>query len=332
MNAVVFRHAATDSSATAVLDVATPVPAATEVTIEVVAAGVNFLDVMARRGDPGYVPAWPFVPGVEVAGTVRDVGASVEGLAPGQLVVAFTGKGGLAEVAVADASLVAPVPGALDPLIAVAAPAAIATAVLLVTEAARVRPGESILVQSASGGVGQAVAAVARRSGAARVLGVVGSADRVPDALAAGYDAVFVRGAGLAEEVGHVDAILHTQGTQELDAALAMAAPGARIVLMGNASGAPLGPLPAAGRLFAGNVSIGGFSLSGLARTAPRRVGAAIRTALELLEDGTIELETDVHHGLAAAVGVHDRLARGGSSGKHVVVPQLLPGTAIPDS
>ena len=67
MHAVVFSHAATDSSATAVLDVATPVPAAGEVTIEVIAAGVNFLDVMARRGDPGYVPGWPFVPGVEVA-------------------------------------------------------------------------------------------------------------------------------------------------------------------------------------------------------------------------------------------------------------------------
>ena len=332
MNAVVFNHAAPDSSATAILDIATPVPAATEVTIDVVAAGVNFLDVMARRGDPGYVSQWPFVPGVEVAGTVRGVGASVDGLVEGQLVAAFTGQGGLAEVAAADASLVAPVPGSLDPVVAVAAPAAVATAVLLVTEAARVRPGETILVQSASGGVGQAVAAVARRHGAGRVLGVVGSAGRVPDALAAGYDAVFVRGPGLADEVGTVDAILHTQGTQELDAALAMAAPGARIVLMGNASGAPLGPLPAAGRLYAGNVSIGGFSISGLARTAPQRVGAAIRLALELLADGTIELETDVHRGLAAAAAVHDRLARGGSSGKHVVLPQLLPGTAIPDS
>lgn len=334
MKAVVFSHAAPDSSATAILDVATPVPAAGEVTIDVVASGINFLDIMARRGDAGYVSQWPFVPGLEVAGSVRGVGAAVQGLVPGQFVAAFTGSGGLAEVAVTDAALVAPVPGALDPVVAVAAPAAIATAVLLVTEAARVRPGESVLVQSASSGVGQAVAAVARRYGASRVLGVVGSAERVPDALAAGYDAAFVRGPGLAEEVGRVDAILHTQGTQELDAALAMAAPGARIVLMGNASGTPLGPLPAAGRLFAGNVSIGGFSLSGLARTAPQRVGAAIRTALELLEDGTIALETDVHRGLACAATVHDRLARGGSTGKHVVVSerQLLPGTAIPDS
>jgi NADPH2:quinone reductase len=325
MKAVVFSHAATDSSATAILDVATPVPAATEVTIDVIAAGVNFLDIMARRGDPGYVPAWPFVPGLEVAGSIRGVGASVEGLVPGQLVAAFTGSGGLAEVAVAEAALVAAVPGSLDLADASAAPAAIATAVLLVTEAARVRPGESILVQSASGGVGQAVAAVARRSGAERVLGVVGSAERVPDALAAGYDAAFVRDADLVEAVmedGGVDAILHTQGTQELDGALAMAAPGARIVLMGNASAAPLGPLPAAGRLFAGNVSIGGFSLSSLARTAPQRVGAAIRLALELLDDGTIELEANIHHGLAAAITVHDRLAGGGSTGKHVVMSE----------
>jgi hypothetical protein len=53
---------------------------------------------------------------------------------------------------------------------------------------------------------------------------------------------------------------------------------------------------------------------------APRRVGPAIRTALEWLSDGTIELEPTRHHGLAAAAGIHDRLADATGTNKHVVL------------
>jgi NADPH2:quinone reductase len=114
---------------------------------------------------------------------------------------------------------------------------------------------------------------------------------------------------------GGADAILDTQGTRQLESALALATPGARIVLAGGA----LGALPAAGRLFAGNLSIGGFSISRLSWTAPHRVGAAIREALALLDGGAIVLAVEVHQGLTAAAEVHDLLARG-ASGKHVVL------------
>jgi NADPH:quinone reductase-like Zn-dependent oxidoreductase len=56
-----------------------PRPAAGEVTIDVAYAGVNFMDVMARRGDAGYASSWPYRPGLEIAGTVREVGAEVTG-------------------------------------------------------------------------------------------------------------------------------------------------------------------------------------------------------------------------------------------------------------
>jgi len=329
VRALEFARVASDAQATAVADRPAPVAGPGQVAIAVAAAGVNFLDVMARRGDPGYVAAWPFVPGLEVAGTITGVGAGVDPGRVGERVAAFTGRGGLAEVATADAELVVRLPASLPFERAAVAPGAVATAVLLVDRAARVGAGDVVLVHSAAGGVGRSIAAVARARGAGRVLGVVGDARRREAALAGGYDEVFVRGPGLADAVREhlggagVDAILDTQGTRGLEQDLALAAPGARIVLFGNAGGGALDPLPPAGRLFAGNASIGGFSVSALAASDPAMVGAAIATALGLLADGTADLEPEVHDGLAAAAPLHDALAAGSGPAKAVVRPSV---------
>ena len=90
MRALVMSGPALGPERTALAEVPVPRPADGEVSIEVTHAGVNFLDVMARRGDPGYVPAWPYVAGLEVAGRVRETGPGVTGLVPGQAVAAFT--------------------------------------------------------------------------------------------------------------------------------------------------------------------------------------------------------------------------------------------------
>lgn len=110
MRALVMTGPSHGSDLTEIADMPVPEPGADEVSIDVSFAGVNFIDVMARRGDPGYVTAWPYVPGKEVAGTVRRVGPGVSGLVPGQRVAAFTPSGGLAEVAVASAALTMPLP------------------------------------------------------------------------------------------------------------------------------------------------------------------------------------------------------------------------------
>src|ERR1700749_2012187 len=94
MRGVIYDGPAPDTSSTRVGELDVPAPEPGEVTIRVTHAGVNFKDIMARRGDPGYVSAWPFVPGLEVAGVVHAVGAGVEELSTGQRVTAFTGDGG----------------------------------------------------------------------------------------------------------------------------------------------------------------------------------------------------------------------------------------------
>lgn len=99
--------ASTSSVATGV-DVPEPDPG--EVAIDVAYAGINFLDVMARRRDPGYATAWPHVPGLEVAGTICELGAGVTARRVGERIAALTPGGGFAEVAVVPADLAVEVP------------------------------------------------------------------------------------------------------------------------------------------------------------------------------------------------------------------------------
>lgn len=325
MRALVFDRPAPDAGATRVAELPVPEPGPGQVAVDVAYAGVNFIDVMARRGDPGYAPEWPFVPGLEIAGSVQALGPGVEHPAPGSRVAAFVGRGGLAEVALAPAALVAEVPDSVGLARAAAAGGALTTAALLLEHVARVRAGEVVLVHSAGGGVGQALAQLAPLAGAARIVGTVGRPERVGSARAAGYDAVLVRDDGVAESLREetggrgADVILDPQGTDLLELDLDLAAPGARIVLFGNAAGGTLGPLPPAGRLFAGNAAIVGFSLSRMASQLPERVAAALRDVLARLADRRLDVELHELDGLESAPQAHEELAAGRGSGKRVV-------------
>jgi NADPH2:quinone reductase len=323
MRALIMTGPSQGPELTRVDDLPDPRPAPGQVGIEVTHAGVNFLDVMARRGDAGYAPAWPYVPGIEVAGTVRELGDGVTGLTVGQRVAAFVRGGGLAGVAVAEASLTVALPDAVASPIAAAAPLMLSTALLLLTDAARFRPGDSVLMHSASGGVGAAVAQLVPVLGGGARIGVVGRADKVAGARGAGWDSVLVRGDDLATRArelapGGVDVILDPSGTRMLDVDLDVAAPGARIVLFGNAGGGRPQPLPALGRLIGGNVALTGFSITRLTETAPGRVASALGRVVALLADGELALPITEVASLEEVPAVHQLLAEGRGSGKYV--------------
>ena len=81
MQALAMIRPSQGTDQTEVRKVEDPQPGPGEVTIDVAYAGINFMDVMARRGDPGYAGAWPYTPGLEVSGTVREVGPGFTTLA-----------------------------------------------------------------------------------------------------------------------------------------------------------------------------------------------------------------------------------------------------------
>lgn len=325
MRALVMTEPSDGPDRTLVGEIDAPSPGPGQVAIDVAWAGVNFLDVMARRGDPGYAPSWPHTPGLEVAGVVREAGPGAD-LEPGTRVAALTVNGGLAQVAVVPAGLAVPVPDAVALLVAAAAPGALATAMLLLTEAGRFRAGESVLVHSASGGIGSAIAAFVPALGGGTLVGTVGNAAKVSAAKELGYDVAVPRDDDLVAAVrsavpGGVDVVLDPFGTVNLGTDLDVLAPGGRIVLFGNAGGDQPDGLPPLGRLIKGNASIGGFSISSLAATAPARVSEALRLVLDLLADGTVELPVTEVDSLDEVAGVHELLAGGRGRGKYVVKP-----------
>jgi len=330
VRSVRFDGPAPDAGTTHVVDVPLPRPGAGQVTIDVAHAGINFVDILIRRGDPAHGARFPVVPGTEASGTVREVGPGVVGLAPGDRVTAYTGLGALAEVVVADAALTAALPDGLGLDVAAAAPAALTSAVLLIDDVVRLRAGESLLVHSAAGGVGRAVAQLARARGARALIGTVGSPSRVDGARAAGYDPVLVRGTGGTEAGGTeavkqatggrgVDAVLDPLGVGGLADDLDVAAPGARVVVFGNAAGGAMDARVPAGRLMGGNLSITGFSLSALVASDPARVGEAIRRTLRLLADGVLSLPVTVVPGLDAVGAAQQAMAEGSGGVKQVV-------------
>ncbi|MEU8511224.1 zinc-binding dehydrogenase [Kitasatospora sp. NPDC048722] len=306
-------------------DVETAKPGPGQVAVDVAYAGLNFVDVMARRGDGGYTSEWPYLPGKEVAGTVRALGEGVTGLAVGDRVVAAPVGGGLAEVAVAEAALTVPVPDGVGLREAAAVPLGLATSVLLLTDAGRFTAGDTVLVHSAGGGIGSAVAQLVPLLGGGRLLGTVGRPEKAAAAVAAGYDAAFARDENLVEAVRQatdgqgVDLILDPLGTSALPTDLDLAAPGGRIVLFGNAGGGAVDALPPLGRLMAGNLTVTGFSHRGLAATAPAKLARAIRRAMGLLAEAHLPLPVTELADLTDVPAAHDAMEAGRATGKYVV-------------
>ncbi|MDY7226363.1 synaptic vesicle VAT-1 family membrane protein [Hyalangium rubrum] len=171
---------------------AVPVPKAGEVLVATEAIGVNYADCVIRMGlyasAKEYV-GWPITPGFEFAGTVAAVGEGVSDLAPGARVLGVTRFGGYSTHIAVPRHQLFPVPSQLDMAQAAGFPTVFLTAYYALFELAHPRPGASILVHSAAGGVGSALVQLGRIAGC-RVVGIVGSSHKVETARAMGADVV----------------------------------------------------------------------------------------------------------------------------------------------
>ena len=159
----------------ALREAAEPSPSPGEVLIAVAAAGVNFADIMARRGVYPDAPKPPCVVGYEVAGKVAAVGTGANQFAVGQNVVALTRFGGYSSHVVVPEGRVFALPAGLDAGHGAALPITYLTAYQLVIAMGRLAKGETVLVHSAGGGVGLSAIELARIVGA-EVIGVASAA------------------------------------------------------------------------------------------------------------------------------------------------------------
>jgi NADPH:quinone reductase-like Zn-dependent oxidoreductase len=313
-----------------------PEPGPGEILIRVGSASVNWSDTMRRRNDPYPFPTpLPFTPGGEVAGVVAALGAGVEGPPLGAHVLALAGPDGstgYAQFALADASRVVPIPPGVSEDVASTILVAGTTPLLMLSHAARLREGESVLVPAAAGGVGSYSIQLAKRLGAATVIGLASSEAKRARALDLGADHALNPGepdwpAKVRELTGGqgVDVALEATGGSLLEDVLSVLAPFGRCVVFGYASRQPatLSSATIERLLYrpALNQTLMGFNIGAFFGLRPEVAGPAIGQLLKLVADGAVKVPVARTLPLRQAALAHELLESREVIGKIVLKP-----------
>ncbi|WP_028800322.1 quinone oxidoreductase family protein [Streptomyces sp. 142MFCol3.1] len=290
-----------------------PRPAAGQITIDTSHAAVGLVDALFRRGDladrPGF-PQPPFVPGLEVAGTVRELGEGVTGFEVGEPVVTLSqmSLGGYASVTPAEAAMTVSLKECdVDPAQAVAVLPNAVTAYLALTRVAHLREGESVLVHGAAGGLAAAFPAVARSLGASHITGTVTSGARIADTTHLDYDEILISDDFVKALDGRkVDVVVDPVGGAVRTASLDVLAPLGRILLLGHAARTPDTPVTG-DELWSRSVGMLGFAVGPYLQTDPYAARPAAEHVIALLADGTLTQRVD-ELPLSEAAEAHRRL------------------------
>ncbi|WP_085706654.1 NADPH:quinone oxidoreductase family protein [Pseudomonas sp. B35(2017)] len=224
-------------------EVASPAPKKNEILLEVHAAGVNFPDTLIIEGKYQFKPPFPFSPGGEAAGVVREVGEKVNHLKVGDRVMALTGWGSFAEQVAVPGYNALPIPPSMDFRTAAAFSMTYGTSMHALTQRGNLQPGETLLVLGASGGVGLAAVEIGKALGA-RVIAAASSAEKLAVAKAAGADELInYSETSLKDEIKRLtdgqgaDVIYDPVGGDLFDQAIRAIAWNGRLLVVGFASG-----------------------------------------------------------------------------------------------
>jgi NADPH2:quinone reductase len=289
-------------------EVPDPEPGDGQVLVRVLAAGVNFLDVLVRQGRYPQAPPLPTIPGVEVAGEVG-----------GRRVMALPRQngGGYAELVAVDEELLVPLPDGASFEEGAAFLLTFLTAWIPLTRQVRLEPGATVLVNAASGGVGSAAVQVAKHLGA-RVVAAASTEEKRRVALdlgadeALGYD-------DCADDGVRADVVVDPVGGEAFARSLGVLNPLGTLVAIGYAGGwwEPLDPAPLVGR----NVGVIGFYLGRLMRLRPDIVREAIGEVVELWQSGAVRPLVGSTFPLECAADAHRLIEARRHVGKVVLVP-----------
>jgi NADPH:quinone reductase-like Zn-dependent oxidoreductase len=239
MTAIMLIRYGDAEQAFAVRELPAPEPPPGHVQIQVQAFGLNFADVLARRGLYADAPKPPFVPGYEVVGRIRRLGPGVTDHRVGERVVGFTRFGGYAEYVITPAAVVAGIGDSLDHCAAAALGTQYCTAYYAACEITNLFAKERVLIHAAAGGVGTALVQLARRRGC-EIFGTAGSEAKLAYLRKLGVDhAINYRTASFDQEVkrllqgARLDVVFDSLGGRTYRQSRALLGTGGRIVSFG---------------------------------------------------------------------------------------------------
>lgn len=302
-------------------DAERPAPGPRQVLIEVEAVGLNMIDTVFRAGTGPW--KWP-LPGAltgDVVGRVTALGPGTGSVAVGDRVATLSEQA-VADFVVADQAWLAPVPPTADPGEATVL-ASIAPLARGLLRAARVTGGETVLVQSAAGGVGHLAVQLARLLGAGRVIGTASTGGKRAFVRSSGADAVDSTDPQWPDRVrelapGGVDVVLDSVGGPVFDAGLELLAPLGRMVTYGAIGGSL--PTVRAESLFQLK-EVSGFSMLAFRAARPQLARTDMTEVAALVAAG--ELRPAVHRRLplTEAAEAHEILDGRANSGRVILIP-----------
>jgi len=260
--------------------------------VEVRAAGCNFFDILMVQGRYQVKPPFPFIPGAEIGGIVREVGEGVRGFAVGDRVLSSSGMGGFAEQCVVPARGSYRLPDAMSFEEGAALPIIYPTSYAGLIDRGALQPGETLLVHAAAGGVGSAAVQIGKALGA-RVIGTAGDAEKCEIAIREGCEAcIDYRREDFAARVQELtqgrgaDVIYDSVGGEVTDKSLKCIAWNGRLVIIGFASGTI--PAIQANRILLKNIAVTGLHWGAHAQKDPKRIPEVMDALFAMFGKGQI--------------------------------------------
>jgi NADPH:quinone reductase len=320
-----------------------PEPKRGEVRVRVQAAGVALPDVMMREGIHPETPRLPFTPGWDLVGVVDRLGDGVSGLEPGQIVAALPIFGAYAEFVCLPQRELVPAPSGLDPAEAVSLILNYVTAYQMLHRSAKVRSGQRVLMDGASGGVGTALLQLGRLAGL-EMYGTC-SARGAPIVSGLGGTPIDYQHQDFVKEIHRltsegVDAVFDGIGGTHIWLSREALRPGGKVVaygLTGSLSGGRLASGSSGGRhrfraiaifglyivrswLLPGRKRVVPYSIQTLKRLKPALFREDLSALFDLLQQQKIKPLIAQRFPLAEARHAHELLGKGGVTGKIVLV------------
>jgi len=298
------------------IDLPDPIPGDGEVLLDVLKIGINYADTHQVENSYLSAQTLPLIPGIEVVGRTQD----------GQRVLALVSSGGYAEKATANRAAIIPIPDAVSDEDALSMLVQGSTAWHILKTMALQKPGESVVIHAAAGGVGVIAIQLAKMWGA-KVIAVASSQEKRDLALSLGADVAIdanepdLKAAIVAANDGKkVDIVLEMVGGPTFDRSLESLAHFGRLITFGMASRvAPTAIAP--GALMAGTKTVSGFWLSHC--FGKKELFHDVITELfAMIATGTLRPVIGARFGLSEAVEAHQQMRARGSTGKITLDPQ----------